>query len=55
MKDRRALGLILMIIIVGFLNADQNVMNSTLVLIEDEFHVNDADIGLMSGLFTVLD
>lgn len=54
MKDRRALALVLMIIIVGFLNADQNVMNSTLVLIEDEFRVNDADIGLMSGLFTVL-
>lgn len=54
MKRNRALALILMIIIVGFLNADQNVMNSTLVLIEREFHVNDADIGLMSGLFTVL-
>ncbi len=54
MKDRRALALVLMIIIVGFLNADQNVMNSTLVLIEDEFKVNDADIGLMSGLFTIL-
>jgi Arabinose efflux permease len=54
MKNRRALALVLMIIIVGFLNADQNVMNSTLVLIEQEFHVNDADIGLMSGLFTVL-
>ena len=54
MKDKRALALVLMIVIVGFLNADQNVMNSTLVLIENEFHVNDADIGLMSGLFTVL-
>jgi predicted MFS family arabinose efflux permease len=54
MKDRRALALVLMIIIVGFLNADQNVMNSTLPLIESEFGVNDADIGLMSGLFTVL-
>jgi predicted MFS family arabinose efflux permease len=43
-----------MIVIVGFLNADQNVMNSTLVLIEKEFKVNDAAIGLMSGLFTIL-
>lgn len=54
MRGKRALALVLMIIIVGFLNADQNVMNSTLVLIENEFHVNDADIGLMSGLFTIL-
>lgn len=54
MKNRRTLALVLMIIIVGFLNADQNVMNSTLVMIENEFHVNDADIGFMSGLFTVL-
>lgn len=54
MKNRRTLALVLMIIIVGFLNADQNVMNSTLVLIEKEFKVNDAAIGLMSGLFTLI-
>lgn len=54
MKNNRTLALVLMIIIVGFLNADQNVMNSTLVLIEKEFAVNDAAIGLMSGLFTIL-
>lgn len=54
MKNRRGIALVLMIIIVGFLNADQNVMNSTLVLIEREFRVTDADIGLMSGLFTIL-
>jgi predicted MFS family arabinose efflux permease len=54
MKTNRTLALVLMIIIVGFLNADQNVMNSTLVLIEKEFQVNDAAIGLMSGLFTIL-
>ncbi len=54
MKNNRTLALVLMIIIVGFLNADQNVMNSTLVLIEKEFSVNDAAIGLMSGLFTIL-
>jgi predicted MFS family arabinose efflux permease len=54
MKNDRALALVLMIVIVGFLNADQNVMNSTLVLIEKEFQVNDAAIGLMGGLFTIL-
>ena len=54
MKTRRTLALVLMIIIVCFLNADQNVMNSTLVLIEKEFAVNDAAIGLMSGLFTIV-
>lgn len=54
MKNNKTFALVLMIIIVGFLNADQNVMNSTLTLIEKEFHVNDADIGFMSGLFTLL-
>jgi len=54
MKNDRTLALVLMIVIVGFLNADQNVMNSTLVFIEKEFRVNDAAIGLMSGLFTIL-
>jgi predicted MFS family arabinose efflux permease len=43
-----------MILIVVMLNADQNLMNATLSAIEKEFHVNDADIGLMSGLFTLL-
>lgn len=46
--------LALMIIVVGLLNADQNLINSNLELIEGEFHVNDAAIGLMSGLFTIL-
>jgi predicted MFS family arabinose efflux permease len=41
-----------MIVVVGLLNADQNLINSTLGMIEAEFRVNDADIGLMSGLFT---
>jgi MFS family permease len=43
-----------MITIVGLLNADQNIMNATLVLIEKEFNVNDYDIGIMSALFTVV-
>jgi len=43
-----------MIIVVGLLNADQNLINSTLGAIEQEFRVTDADIGLMSGLFTIL-
>lgn len=48
------LTLILMILIVGLLNADQNIINATLGPIEKEFHVDDAAIGLMSGLFTLL-
>ena len=43
-----------MIVVVGLLNADQNLINSTLGAIEQEFRVNDAAIGLMSGLFTIL-
>ena len=54
MKNRSKLALVLMILIVGFLNADQNIINATLGDIEKEFNVNDADIGLMSALFTVL-
>ncbi|MHB8064032.1 MAG: MFS transporter, partial [Ruminiclostridium sp.] len=54
MKNRNSLALILMIIIVGFLNADQNIMSATLETIEKEFNVNDYDIGIMSALFTVV-
>ncbi len=54
MKKNSNLALILMIIVAALLNADQNVMNATLSAIEKEFMVNDADIGLMSGLFTLL-
>lgn len=54
MKNRNSLALILMVVIVGFLNADQNIMNATLVMIEKEFKVNDYDIGIMSALFTVV-
>ncbi len=54
MKSSRTLTLVLMIIVVGLLNADQNLINSTLAAIEKEFRVTDADIGLMSGLFTIL-
>lgn len=54
MKKNSSLALVLMIIIVGMLNADQNIMNATLGAIEAEFHVNDADIGWMSGLFTIV-
>ncbi len=43
-----------MIVVVGLLNADQNLINATLEAIEREFRVNDAAIGLMSGLFTIL-
>lgn len=54
MKRNAIITLILMIIIVGFLNADQTIMNATLVSIEKEFNVDDASIGIMSALFTVL-
>ena len=53
-KSERTLTLVLMIVVVGLLNADQNLINSTLGAIEQEFRVTDADIGLMSGLFTIL-
>lgn len=52
--SRRTPALVLMIIVVGLLNADQNLINATLGAIERDFHVNDAAIGLMSGLFTIL-
>ncbi|HTX73469.1 MAG TPA: MFS transporter [Rectinemataceae bacterium] len=51
-ESSRALAL--MIVVVGLLNADQNLINSNLGMIEAEFGVNDAAIGLMSGLFTIL-
>jgi predicted MFS family arabinose efflux permease len=54
MKSDRTWTLVLMIAVVGLLNADQNLINSTLGAIEQEFRVTDADIGLMSGLFTIL-
>ena len=53
-RSERTLTLVLMIVVVGLLNADQNLINSTLGAIEQEFRVTDADIGLMSGLFTIL-
>lgn len=43
-----------MLVITGILNADQSVMNSMLGPIKDTFHVTDADIGLIGGLFTIL-
>jgi predicted MFS family arabinose efflux permease len=54
MKSQRKRALVLMIVVVGLLNADQNLINPTLGLIEMEFGISDADIGLMSGLFTIL-
>ena len=54
MKKRNILALVLMIIIIVLLNADQNSPNGMLREIEAEFHVNDASIGLMSGLFTLV-
>jgi Arabinose efflux permease len=54
MRNNKTLALLLMLIVVGLLNADQNIINSMLVPIETEFHVNDAAIGFMSGLFTLV-
>jgi predicted MFS family arabinose efflux permease len=54
MCNNKNLALLLMLIVVGLLNADQNIINSMLGPIEAEFHVNDADIGFMSGLFTLV-
>jgi predicted MFS family arabinose efflux permease len=54
MRNNKNLALLLMLIVVGLLNADQNIINSMLGPIEAEFHVNDADIGFMSGLFTLV-
>jgi predicted MFS family arabinose efflux permease len=54
MKRHTGFQLLLMIIVVGMLNVDQNIMGSTLSMIEKEFHVNDANIGVMTMLFTVV-
>ncbi|WP_231109758.1 MFS transporter [Thermosipho melanesiensis] len=37
-----------------FLNADQMVISPNIDLIEEEFHINDAQIGLVAFTFTIL-
>ncbi|MEW5817967.1 MAG: MFS transporter [Spirochaetota bacterium] len=51
-QKRLLLGLMALIMIV--LNSDANVMSPTLKLIETEFGINDAAIGVMMGLFTII-
>jgi predicted MFS family arabinose efflux permease len=53
-NSTKKITLILLALIAITINTDQNIMNATLSEIEKEFSVNDADIGLMSGLFTLL-
>ncbi|MFN4189920.1 MAG: MFS transporter [Pseudothermotoga sp.] len=43
-----------LVILMVLLNADQMVMSPTIGMIEEEFHVTDAHIGLVGAVFTVL-
>jgi predicted MFS family arabinose efflux permease len=54
MKKRNNLALVLMVIIIVLLNADQNNINGMLGPIKQEFGINDGDIGLIGGLFTIV-
>jgi predicted MFS family arabinose efflux permease len=54
MKKRNNLALVLMIIIIVLLNADQNNINGMLGPIKKEFNINDGDIGFIGGLFTIV-
>ncbi len=52
---RNSVGIILFLtVLLIFLNADQMVMAPNIGLIEAEFGVNDAQIGLVASVFTVL-
>lgn len=54
MKKRNTLALVLMVIIIVLLNADQNNINGMLGPIKEEFNINDGDIGFIGGLFTIV-
>lgn len=54
MNRRNTLALVLIITITTLLNADQTTINSMLGPIEAEFHINDADIGIIGALFTLV-
>lgn len=54
MNRRNNLALVLIIMITTLLNADQTTINSMIGPIEAEFHINDADIGIIGGLFTLV-
>lgn len=53
-KNQKLFFLILMSLMMVVLNADSEVMTPTLGIIEKEFGITDADIGVMMGLFTVI-
>lgn len=53
-KNQKLFFLILMSLMMVVLNADSEVMTPTLGIIEREFGITDADIGVMMGLFTVI-
>jgi len=52
MRNRTAIIFITIMLI--FLNADQMVMSPNIGLIEEEFGINDAQIGLVASTFTIL-
>ncbi len=53
-KKQKLFFLILMSLMMVVLNSDSEVMTPTLGIIEKEYGITDADIGVMMGLFTVL-
>lgn len=52
--SKKLILLILMALILVVLNSDGQVMAPTLAIIEKEFAISDASVGIMMGLFTVL-
>ncbi len=50
---QKVLMLAFMSLVLIMLNADSNVMNPNLNLIEKEFKVSDADLGFMMGVFSI--
>jgi predicted MFS family arabinose efflux permease len=53
-KKQKQILLALMVLVMIILNADGNVMAPTLVTIEAEFGVSDAQVGQMMGMFTIV-
>jgi predicted MFS family arabinose efflux permease len=53
-KAKKNLTLLVISLMMVILNSDANVMTPTLAMIEKEFGVSDAAIGVMMGLFTII-
>ncbi|MGB9821418.1 MAG: MFS transporter [Pseudothermotoga sp.] len=51
---KTVLSVFFLVILLVLLNADQMVMSPTIGMIEQEFHVTDAQIGLVGAVFTVI-